>query len=152
MKRSAVFGMLITLGLSSCEPKPPEAGGSCSLPCPPYGKHEVAIQFSSQFSPPSTTHDSSDRKCFAWLIKNWSSLWPKVDAEFRKIATDYQYGATIKELLSDSNNILGIEIGEGETKDRPFWIIRLEIKLPEGRHIFQIWFDGDTIVDSQPMF
>lgn len=95
---------------------------------------------------------SSDKKAFRWLISNWSSLWPKVDSEFRKLIKESDYDQTLEAIFSNEENIFYIQIKDAETPNRPDWTVDLEIKLPQGRNIFLVCLEGDSIYNSETFF
>ena len=114
-----------------------------SLDCPPFGKHSVA--FNRQEDDPKYNLPGMPEKLAASahedVVSHWPAVWDAARPKIEQLLTEYEYGKTLQELLSDPKNSLNVFIMVPEGKERYRLDVFIDIGLKMGSHVFGVEFE-----------
>ena len=82
-----------------------------------------------------------------WVISNWKTLWPEIHRELDSVLKDYEYEATVMELLRKRENCLSISVSR-QKYPPSLWSANLTIGCPSGQIEAYVYFGDEGRVDG----
>ncbi|MGJ8640393.1 MAG: hypothetical protein ACSHYA_13485 [Opitutaceae bacterium] len=122
-----------------------------TLDCPPYGKQIVTVSLMDD-DPEFIVADDVAATAHDEVISQWKSVWGATHPKIEKILKEYEYGKTLKELLSDPKNSLNVLIMSPDEEEAFRLDVFVDVGFKMGSHVFGVEFEELTPLEATATF
>lgn len=122
-----------------------------TLDCPPYGNQIATVSLMDD-DPEFIVADEVAAAAHEEVISNWASVWDATRPKIEEILKEYEYGKTLKELLSEPKNSLNILIMPPDEEEAYRLDVFIDVGFESGSHVFGVEFEEMTPLEATATF